>query len=358
MDDVDWDFLNSLHPDVACKILTCLDDPGDIVRASSVSRAWRDFIIENGICKLLCLRKFPQLSGIAHIVDISTRRQQNRSEVGCSKSDELEQLKKEHRVFSSLAQQLSSSEVVECIAVAIQATTTDRYPEESVINTLEPRDQIGYGASYWSSSGKNDPEVPEMLTYELISGFCVITEINVRPFQAFFQANSPIYSAKAVRFRMGYKVYDEEEGGFLDGRPRADENFVWTYTSEEFPMAQENRLQNFKLPEPVLCIGGVVQIELLGRVQRQEADGMLYICVTHVQVLGHSLGPLFGVSTLEPTGKFCLMYNPLCEPSAPSRIRKEPHEVHETAEVVQARVQAWELFINMLGGTRFQRRHT
>ena len=46
---------------------------------------------------------------------------------------------------------------------------------------------------------------------------------------------------------------------------------------------QENRLQNFKLPEPVLCIGGILQIELLGRVQRQEMDGLFYIwyCQIH-----------------------------------------------------------------------------
>ena len=40
---------------------------------------------------------------------------------------------------------------------------------------------------------------------------------------------------------------------------------------------QENSLQKFKLPEPVLCIGGYLQIELLGRVQKQEMDGLYYI---------------------------------------------------------------------------------
>ena len=40
---------------------------------------------------------------------------------------------------------------------------------------------------------------------------------------------------------------------------------------------QENSLQKFKLSEPVLCIGGYLQIELLGRVQKQEMDGLYYI---------------------------------------------------------------------------------
>ncbi|KAL7214348.1 hypothetical protein ACSBR1_026709 [Camellia fascicularis] len=42
-------------------------------------------------------------------------------------------------------------------------------------------------------------------------------------------------------------------------------------------MAQENRLQKYELPEPVLCIGGILQIELLGRAQREEIDGLYYI---------------------------------------------------------------------------------
>ena len=42
-------------------------------------------------------------------------------------------------------------------------------------------------------------------------------------------------------------------------------------------LIQENCLQPFKLPEPVLCVGGYMQIELLGRVQRQEIDGLFYI---------------------------------------------------------------------------------
>jgi len=37
------DFLEALDSDVAVKILKFLDDPADVVRASSVSRSWRDF---------------------------------------------------------------------------------------------------------------------------------------------------------------------------------------------------------------------------------------------------------------------------------------------------------------------------
>lgn len=40
---------------------------------------------------------------------------------------------------------------------------------------------------------------------------------------------------------------------------------------------QEKCFQRFTLPEPVLCVGGYLQIQLLGRVQRQEMDDLFYI---------------------------------------------------------------------------------
>ncbi len=40
---------------------------------------------------------------------------------------------------------------------------------------------------------------------------------------------------------------------------------------------QVDSIQVFKLPRPVLCIGGVLQVELLGRVQTQAIDQLYYI---------------------------------------------------------------------------------
>lgn len=349
-----WDLLEVLDPDVSSKILMCLDDPADIVRSSSVSRRWRDFVATNGICKHLCLKLFPQLSGIARVIDISST-QEKYADVGCSSSIEWQHLKEEHRVYTSLARGLTSSEVGECLSDAISASSTDNYPEEGVHNTLESRDRIGQTASYWSSSGKSNPEVPERLTYKLISDLCVITEINIQPFQAFFQANSPIYSAKAVRFHMGYRVFpDDSEDDIRDheGWPYGEGKFVWTYTSQEFPMAQENRLQNFKLPQPVLCIGGYLQIELLGRVQTQEMDGLYYICVSHAQVQGRPLSPVLGVQSLEPSGRFVLTYNPQAQFSAPPSIDERNNEITITPEeMVHTHVRGWEQILHMLRGT-------
>ncbi|GAB4861831.1 hypothetical protein Ancab_037087 [Ancistrocladus abbreviatus] len=348
------DLIHSLDRDVLIKILICLDDPADVVRASCVSRAWRDFVISNAVCKQLCFRLFPLLSSVANVIEI-TSTMESPADVGCSRSVEREHEEREHRVYASFARGLISSEVGDCISEAISASSTDNYPEESIHNTLEPRDRVGRRASYWSSAGQRNPAVPEKLTYKLVSDFCVITEINLRPFQAFFQANNPIYSAKAVRFRMGHQILPDDGGGDHPGRDKqsAVDKFVWTYTSEEFPMAQENCLQKFKLPQPVLSIGGILQIELLGRVQRQEMDGLFYICVAYVQVLGRSLSPVLGVDILEPSGRFLLKYNCHAQFSAPSSVQEpneDPGVPRVAAEPVQRPVRGLVQILNLLRG--------
>jgi hypothetical protein len=52
---------------------------------------------------------------------------------------------------------------------------------------------------------------------------------------------------------------------------------------------QVDSIQVFKLPRPVLCIGGVLQVELLSRVQTQAIDQLYYICICYVSALGRPL---------------------------------------------------------------------
>uniref|UniRef100_A0A453NJ88 Uncharacterized protein n=1 Tax=Aegilops tauschii subsp. strangulata TaxID=200361 RepID=A0A453NJ88_AEGTS len=84
---------------------------------------------------------------------------------------------------------------------------------------------------------------PESLTYRLNSDICIVDEIRVRPYQAFFQDGDPIYSSKMVRFRMGhYKLPRGSETFVMDDYENkmvnADEKYTWTYTSPAFPMLQ------------------------------------------------------------------------------------------------------------------------
>ncbi|KAJ0439307.1 putative F-box domain-containing protein [Helianthus annuus] len=294
------DFLQWLEPDMALKILTYLDDSADLIRASAVSRYWQNIVVSNGLSKHLCITRFPELASISRVDEVShdnSEPSHNSAEI-------------EHRAYASLFRALTSFPQTYCIADPVSASSTDNYPEESIINTLDPRDRILHRDSYWSSTGSDDPEAPETLIYNLTASLCVISEIVLHPFQALFQMDFPIYSSKAVRFRMGHpKSRDELDHDFMETQECADDKFIWTYTSPIFPVARENRLQRFKLPEPVVCIGGFLQIQLLGRVQVQAADGKYYICVAHVQAIGRRLSPAFSVEFSEPSNSVCLKYD-------------------------------------------------
>ncbi|XP_017700630.2 F-box protein At4g00755-like isoform X2 [Phoenix dactylifera] len=276
-----WDLLEWLGPDTSTTVFMCLDNAADLVRASAVSRSWRRFVVASGFSKNLCLRICPEASNFTHVTKVSSS--QKAVEVGSSTAIEWESLEREHRVYAYLSCCLVSSKGKrDCIVEAIRASSTDNYPLESIDNTLEPRDEVDWRPSYWSSGGQVDPEVPETLTYRLISKLCIIDEIKVQPFKAFFQFGDPIYSAKSVRFRMGHSRLLQGTGtsvteGYAKSHGAGNDNYNWTYVSPEFPMVQENVLQSFKLPRPVICIGGIVQIELLGRVQKQTVDNMYYI---------------------------------------------------------------------------------
>ncbi|KAF8107109.1 hypothetical protein N665_0126s0027 [Sinapis alba] len=286
------DFVKNLDTDMSLAILSCLDDPSDLVRASAVSHSWRLFVIKQSLSKNLCLKLFHQLTSVDRVLETT-----NEESSGSSSSlmeDTLRLLEREHRVYALLAKGCTSSPIKSCVDDAITASTTDRLPEESILNTLDERERVAGIPSYWSSAGHHKTSlVPETLLYQLKADLCVITELSIHPFQDLSDPGRPIYSSHYVRFRLGHLDKDKN-------------NYVWTYTSQQFPLAQENRLQNFKLPEPVLCIGGYLLVEFLGRVQRCEIDHLYYICVTHVKAMGRSLANSFRVVDLDDSGKFGL----------------------------------------------------
>lgn len=137
-------------------------------------------VIENSLSKQLCLRLFPDLSGAPHfiedqgMIDIST--------IGSSSVTKWEYLQRFHQIYLLLAKSLNPVSRTDCIAVAIGASSTDNNPIESIENTLEPGDRFHNRASYWSSLGSKDPDVPETLTYGLVSNLCVVSEIHIQPF--------------------------------------------------------------------------------------------------------------------------------------------------------------------------------
>ncbi|KAM7260974.1 hypothetical protein ACFE04_026449 [Oxalis oulophora] len=225
------DILNFFDDETSMKILLHLDDPSDLLRFSCASSSHQ--MVKNGVLKQLCLRMFPQLS---EVVQVTKFMEKSKDAAG-----------------SKLNPTIHARDIFE---------------------TLK--------SNYWSSPGQSDASVPETLTYQLVTPLCVVTEINIKPYKG--------YSPSAVRFRVGYAKPDSYKTVDTLGYNLSDDHiFVWNFTTPEFPMTQENRMQNFKLPEPVLCIGGFFQIELLGRVKRHPNDGLFYMGVSHVHILGQAL---------------------------------------------------------------------
>lgn len=140
-------------------------------------------MVENSLSKQLCLRLFPELSGAPHFIEV--KGMIDTPTFGSSNVTKWESLKRVHRIYLLLAKSLYHIMRKDCISVAISASSTDNYPEESIDNTLKAGDRIQHRASYWSSLGSKDANAPETLTYEFVSNLCVVSEIHIQPFQGY-----------------------------------------------------------------------------------------------------------------------------------------------------------------------------
>ncbi|KAL3686884.1 hypothetical protein R1sor_013193 [Riccia sorocarpa] len=317
--------MDLLDGDTIIHILKHLISPADIANASIVSRSWRQHVLEGQLWKELCQREFPELGVIDEVIEIDI----SRGLAGAGSSHVYQStLEKHHRVYNQLYRGIMKTPVSErnCISSAIYASSTDKFPQESIHETLHPqprrqRDMHEMNNwSYWSSKGHTDPEVPETLTYKLHSSLCLIHEIKIRPFKADWQFEHPIYSSKYVRFRVGYEtprspILEDVLRADVDGtklqeypwKPGPPPEYTWTYVSPEYPMEQRDVLQVFKLPRPVLCMGQLLQVELLGRAQTQLQDLLYYVCICHVKVVGKPIKN-FGFSPLSAGGSCGLIY--------------------------------------------------
>jgi len=287
------DMMRQLDNDVAIHVLQYLNTAKDIACASAVCRTWRRFVLEGQLWNGLCVKEFPEVRRFDELVETDVMRDSEAA--GSSGSSFRQNLEREDRIYRNLFYELKCEPLLEksCIKEAVCASSTDNYPQESIFQTLyaRPRYSDEQTPSYWSSTGERDINVPETLTYNLVSSLCVVHEVHIQPFQAFFQPDQPIYSAQYVRIRLGRSIEPSRSKIIVNKASQCilAEQFLWMYESPKFSMEQVDSIQVFKLPHPVLCIGGVLQVELLGRVQTQAIDQLYYICICYVSAIGRSL---------------------------------------------------------------------
>ncbi|KAI8104162.1 hypothetical protein M9435_006688 [Picochlorum sp. BPE23] len=218
---------------------------------------------------------------------------------------------------------------------------------ENLDNVLSPIVKSLRGFSYWSSLGSDDESSGESLAFALDMPVCVIKSISVRPFQAWFQDEYPIYGSKKIQFRIGgipmfrhhtklnpmqqvdlaaadlgidgacvalsktvlMETYRKRNESSADVDAQAQEIVArirsrsndtaavpagqWdeataTWTSPQYDIRNEDKLQSFDIPG-ILCIGGYLRIDLIGRNSRQEIDNKYYTCLGRVCITGHPL---------------------------------------------------------------------
>lgn len=162
-------------------------------------------------------------------------------------------------------------------------------------------------------------DAEDEVTYRLAAEVCVVHSVQLRPYRAEvrraifcchivadtrtgwmlrlqWQQGAPIYAPLAVRVHLTSLSEDAGGYGLKAHAP---------YASEAFPVAHADELQTFTLPRPVLCVGGVLRLQLLGRAQRQRADNRWYVCLVHVRCRGT---PLYGWAWSDAQGR--LVYTP------------------------------------------------
>jgi hypothetical protein len=249
------------------------------------------------------------------------------------------------RLFSSAAA-TAEPEACSLISSAVASTSTD-HPQEGVESMLYPVVRTQRLTCYWSSSGSASADSGEQVVFRLVHPLCLITAVQMRPFRAFFQAGDPIYAPQRVSVGMGglpfaalwlgpapaaeearakinsrnfprplahptlhLSAAEEREAGGVaalppappPGNPRRTWR-DWMTLTQEFPVAQEDRVQTVQLPRRELCVGGYLHLNLLGRTQRQDADGMYYTCLGYVRVVGR---PLYYFSVVSETLPGCV----------------------------------------------------
>ena len=275
----------SVLPDeVIARVLSLLVDIQDLANAEFVCAGWRRVAAESGAWWALACRSHPELAPFGRDAPVCLHAAGSRA----WKPTPAALCK---RLAALAASPPLRSTVV---AEALAASSTDN-AEEHVRNTLSrrTRNTVWQLPAYWSSAGSERQDADDWVQYRLASHVCVVAAVGLRPFRAFFQYHTPIYSPLSARVMLGALCEDAGGYGAAGDAPDDGGAFQAQYVSPEFPVAQADELQTLTLPAPVVCVGGVLRVQLCGRAQTQAADNRFYVCLAHLNATGK---PWYGFS--------------------------------------------------------------
>lgn len=269
---------HSPQPELLDHIFSFLDPLTDLRTAQCVCHTFRLAFINQRIWSRLCAALYPPLA--PYIDNMDTGRLSLIFSFYPPDNDLVPLHIACQRLYSSLHKAvMEPPEPYSLIAAPLRASSTDHDPEEGIENTLHPLVRSEDPLCYWSSEGSFDKESGEWLQYDFAHELCIVKEVQLRPYKAYFQRGNPIYAPQRVSFKAMQ----------FTGRPGDDAVQVgpFDWESEEFPVECENdRVQSFRLPTPMLFARSIFQVNLLGRTQTQEADGMYYTCMGYLKVVG------------------------------------------------------------------------
>ncbi|KJE93433.1 hypothetical protein CAOG_04226 [Capsaspora owczarzaki ATCC 30864] len=233
--------MNDVPNEVLSAILDFLP-ARDRLQAALVSRRWRDLADDNRAWRRMCMHKW------------------NTTEPMCwpvfdPDGGDPTLWKRLYHFERALPQPTL------CIEQPCCASSVDDYLHQDITNTVTEG-----SASFWSSTGSDDIDSSEWLTYDLFHPLVVVRSISIEAYKADWHFGRPVYAPQRVRFSFGISR------DYLH------------HVTQEYPVAPTTTSQVFLFDYPILA--NFVKVELLGRTVRQPSDSLYYTAIQVVRVGG------------------------------------------------------------------------
>lgn len=202
------------------------------------------------------------------------------------------------------------------ISDVLWASSTDSQ-HESALNVLDDRVECDSedesDACYWSSAGGPE-DGTETLVFQLLSSVCLVESVEVAAFRASFQGDDVVYAPKALRISLGeHRARSASDRplacarracelamltrarapGHAPPRERAAGLAVFDYSSPLYELECTDAPQRLQLPRALMTCGDVLRIDLVGKYQQQEEDGLFYTCLSYVHCFGAPVEPVW-----------------------------------------------------------------